>query len=98
LCAYCRGGYFNFLQQPHFPPPPHQTGENFHFVGLTKNFNPSSPAPTPQTDKVSIDIDIDDGDEETRPVKKRYWAHDEKVRLVNTIDCHGFYMIFAIQI
>ncbi|RLN18623.1 uncharacterized protein C2845_PM02G03480 [Panicum miliaceum] len=57
--------------QPHFPPPPHQTGENFHFVGLTKNFNPSSPAPTPQTDKVSIDIDIDDDDEETRPVKKR---------------------------
>ena len=61
------------------------------------NSNPSSPAPTPQTDKVSIDIDIDDGVEATRQIKKRYWTHDEEIRLVNNIDCHGFYMIFAIS-
>ena len=86
--SLCRGGYFNFLQQPHFSLPP-QLCENFHFVGLSNNPHPPSPAPPPhgttiQTEKNSIEIDDDSGVAASRPVKKRYWTHDEEVRLVKT--------------
>ncbi|KAL6838350.1 hypothetical protein ACP4OV_031854 [Aristida adscensionis] len=84
-------GYFNYLQQPQFspPPPPAQWfGENSHFVGLTNNLNPTSPAPEPydkgtQTQIVNINIDDDDGVEASKSVKKRYWTHDEEVRLAS---------------
>ncbi|KAL6854351.1 hypothetical protein ACP4OV_019254 [Aristida adscensionis] len=84
-------GYFNYLQQPHFspPPPPAQFfGENSHFVGLTNNLNPTSPAPQPydkgtRTHTVNINIDDDDSVEASKSVKKRYWTHDEEVRLAS---------------
>jgi hypothetical protein len=54
--------------------------------------HPPAPAPPPnetgiQTEKNSIEIDDDDdggGVAASRPVKKRYWTHDEEVRLVKT--------------
>jgi hypothetical protein len=64
-------------------------GENFHFVGLTHNFYTSrlpakrTPKP-PRLAKETIEID-GDGDaatEETKAVEKRYWTHDEEVRLI----------------
>ncbi|CAN6173520.1 unnamed protein product [Urochloa humidicola] len=73
-------GYLNMLQQPPLPPPPHLLGENSHFVGVTNNLNPPSPAPP---SKVTIDIDGDDGVEASRSAKKRYWTHDEEVRLAS---------------
>ncbi|KAL6841847.1 hypothetical protein ACP4OV_028359 [Aristida adscensionis] len=84
-------GYFNYLQQPHFTPPPvppQLFGENSHFVGFTNNLNPTSPAPQPydtgtQTQTVNITIDNDDGVEASKSVKKRYWTHDEEVRLAS---------------
>lgn len=65
---------------------PPQLGENFHFVGLSNNLHPPSPAPPPhgttiQTEKNSIEIDDDSGVAASRPAKKRYWTHDEEVRL-----------------
>jgi len=81
------GGNFNF------PPPPH-LGENLHFVGLSNNQSPPSPAPPPYatgvpTENGSIDID-DDGDGggggggvASRQVKKRFWTHDEEVKLAS---------------
>jgi hypothetical protein len=72
--------------------PSHPLGQNFHIVGLAQNFNTSPPPPpsvtrTPKPsrlDKETIDIDDDGhtGSEETRTVKKRYWTHEEEVRLV----------------
>jgi hypothetical protein len=78
----CRGSYFNLLQQPLYPPL-QSIGENSYFVGVAKSMNPPSPATTP-TGRVSIDIDVDDGAEASRGVKKRFWSHDEEVRLVIT--------------
>ncbi|CAN6355371.1 unnamed protein product, partial [Urochloa humidicola] len=81
-------GYLNMLQQPHVAMP-QSVGENSHFVGFAKNWNPPSPpAPAPYangtpTQKVCIDIDTDDGAEASKSVKKRYWSHDEEVRLAS---------------
>ncbi|CAO2188272.1 unnamed protein product [Urochloa humidicola] len=61
------GGYFNLLQQS-FCPPMQPNGENSHFVGIAKSMSPPSPATTPTP---------------TDPVKKRFWSHDEEVRLAN---------------
>lgn len=70
------------LQQPNFPPS-QPFGENFYFVGASNNFSPPSPAPTPYAnERASIDLDEDDGVEASRSVKKRYWSHEEEVRLV----------------
>ncbi|CAL5022888.1 unnamed protein product [Urochloa decumbens] len=68
-------GYMNLLQQPHFP-----IGENSHFVGVGKSMIPPSPAPTRPG---RVTIDIDDGVEVNRGVKKRFWSHDEEVRLAS---------------
>ncbi|RLN43366.1 hypothetical protein C2845_PM01G22220 [Panicum miliaceum] len=82
-------GYLNILQPTYFPPPPQQLGENFHFVGLSKHLNLPSPAPPPcttrtQTEKNSIEIDDDDGVAASKSVKKRYWSHEEEVRLASS--------------
>ena len=72
------------LQQPYFPPLQH-FGENSHYVGATNNLHPPSPAPEPHPNgRASIDLDEEDGVEASRSVKKRYWSHDEEVRLVIT--------------
>ncbi|PVH36986.1 hypothetical protein PAHAL_6G215000 [Panicum hallii] len=76
-----RGSYFNLLQQPLYPPL-QSIGENSYFVGVAKSMNPPSPATTP-IGRVSIDIDVDDGAEASRGVKKRFWSHDEEVRLAS---------------
>jgi hypothetical protein len=70
------------LQQPHLPPL-RPFGENSHFVGVGNSMNPPSPATTPPG-RVTIDIDVDDG-VDVRGVKKRFWVHDEEVKLVITL-------------
>ncbi|CAN6357005.1 unnamed protein product [Urochloa humidicola] len=55
-------------------------GENSHFVGVGKSMSPPSPAPIPPA---VVTIDVDDGVEETRGVKRRFWTHDEEVRLAS---------------
>lgn len=69
--------------------PTQPPGENFHFVGFTQNFNPTSPPPQPPCfkqsgpkEKVTEDVVGDEGVEASMAVKKRYWTHDEEVRLV----------------
>jgi len=83
-----RRDYFNFLPQPHFSLPPQLGEKKFHFVGLSKNLHPPSPSPPPHATRTqienSIEIDDDVGVGASKHVKKRYWIHDEKVRLVNT--------------
>ena len=37
---------------------------------------------TSTNETVNIDIDEDDNNEANRPVKKRYWSHEEEERLV----------------
>ncbi|KAL6878344.1 hypothetical protein ACP4OV_012514 [Aristida adscensionis] len=75
--------------QPHFsppPPPPQFFSENSHFVGFTNNLNPTSPAPQPfdkGTQTQTVNIDDDDGVEASKSLKKRYWTHDEEVRLAS---------------
>ncbi|CAN6347370.1 unnamed protein product, partial [Urochloa humidicola] len=80
-------GYLNMLQQPHLAMP-QQLGENSHFVGFANNWIPPSPVPAPYangtpTQKERIDIDANDGAEASKSVKKRYWSHDEEVRLAS---------------
>jgi len=72
--------------QQSFLPPLQPFGENSHFVGATNNFQPPSPAPAAPyaNERASIDLDEDDGVEASKSVKKRYWSHDEEVRLVIT--------------
>ncbi|ONM18167.1 hypothetical protein ZEAMMB73_Zm00001d004016 [Zea mays] len=77
------------------PMPSQPLGENFHFVGLTQNFNTSPPPPPPPNAKrtqkpsrlakgtIQIDGDGDATTEESKAVKKRYWTHDEEVRLAS---------------
>ncbi|CAN6199250.1 unnamed protein product [Urochloa humidicola] len=78
------GNYFSFLQQPYFPPPPQQLGGNSHFVGLTNNINPPSPVPPPYHKRSQKGvIDVDDVEASRSSVKKRYWTHDEEVRLAS---------------
>lgn len=82
----------NLINQPYMTMPSHPFGENFHFVGLTQNLNTSPPPPpsAKRTKKPSrlgkettdIDADGDTASEETKTVKKRYWTHEEEVRLV----------------
>ena len=81
---HCRAGYFNMFQQS-FLPPLQPFGENSHFVGATNNFQPPSPAPAAPyaNERASIDLDEDDGVEASKSVKKRYWSHDEEVRLAS---------------
>lgn len=64
------------------------------------SFNPISPPPPPTAygtpeavkhgtstnDPVNVDIDEDDSNVANRPVKKRYWSHEEEERLVITDD------------
>ena len=71
--------------QQSFLPPLQPFGENSHFVGATNNFQPPSPAPAAPyaNERASIDLDEDDGVEASKSVKKRYWSHDEEVRLAS---------------
>ncbi|CAN6217501.1 unnamed protein product [Urochloa humidicola] len=69
------GMYLNMLQQPNLP-----IGENSHFVGIGKSMSPPSPAATPPG---MVTIDIDDGVDAARGVKRRFWTHDEEVRLAS---------------
>ena len=78
------GGNFSF------PPRPH-LGENFHFIGHSNNQSPPSPAPPPYTTGTPTEndsIELDDGGGAggvaSRQVKKRFWTHDEEVKLVIT--------------
>ncbi|PUZ51903.1 hypothetical protein GQ55_6G228500 [Panicum hallii var. hallii] len=90
---YPQGGFVNLINQPYMAMPSHPLGQNFHIVGLAQNFNTSPPPPpsvtrTPKPSRlVKETIDIDDdghtGSEETRTVKKRYWTHEEEVRLAS---------------
>ncbi|CAL5080326.1 unnamed protein product [Urochloa decumbens] len=61
------GSYFNSLQQTVLPPM-QANGENSHFVGVAKSMNTPSPTTTATT---------------TKGVKKRFWSHDEEVRLAS---------------
>jgi hypothetical protein len=93
---YPPDGFTNFLQRPHYPQQPQLQGENFHLIGQPMSFNPISQSPppsaygTPQPVKqgtstkemVNIDIDEDDNNGANRPVKKRYWSHEEEKRPV----------------
>ena len=91
---YPPNGFVNLINQPYMPMPSQPLGENFHFVGLTQNFNTSPPPPPPPNAKrtqkpsrlakgtIQIDGDGDATTEESKAVKKRYWTHDEEVRLV----------------
>ncbi|CAL5003063.1 unnamed protein product [Urochloa decumbens] len=47
--------------------------------------SPPSPATTPTTrnPNASIDIDDDDSVEASKPVRRRFWSHDEEVRLAS---------------
>ncbi|CAN6323597.1 unnamed protein product [Urochloa humidicola] len=63
------GSYFNLLQQS-FCPPMQPNGENSHFVGIGNSMSPPSPATTPTPTP-------------TDAVKKRFWTHDEEVRLAS---------------
>jgi hypothetical protein len=89
---YPPNGFVNLINQPYMPMSSQPLGENFHFVGLTQNFNTSPPPPpsAKRTKKASrlaketiqIGGDGDAATEESKAVNKRYWAHDEEVRLV----------------
>jgi len=78
------GGNFSF------PPRPH-LGENFHFIGHSNNQSPPCPAPPPYTtgtptENDSIELDDDGGGAggvASRQVKKRFWTHDEEVKLAS---------------
>jgi len=71
------------LKQPYFPPL-QPFGENSHYVGATNTFQPPSPAPEPYpNERASIDLDEEDGVEASRSVKKRYWSHEEEVKLAS---------------
>ncbi|KAL5669838.1 hypothetical protein ACJX0J_022059, partial [Zea mays] len=92
---YPPNGFVNLINQPYMPMPSQPLGENFHFVGLTQNFNTSLPPPPPPNAKrtqkpsrlakgtIQIDGDGDATTEESKAVKKRYWTHDEEVRLAS---------------
>jgi hypothetical protein len=73
------------------------------------NFNPISPpcaygTGTPQAMKqgtstnemVNIDIDEDDNNGANRPVKERYWSHEEEERLVITYQFSYFVFCKAV--
>jgi hypothetical protein len=89
---YPPNGFVNLINQSYMPISSQPLGENFHFVGLTQNFNTSLPPPpsAKRTQKpsklaketIQIDGDGDAATEESKVVKKRYWTHDEEVRLV----------------
>jgi hypothetical protein len=89
---YPPGGFVNLINKPYMPMSSQPLGENFQFVGLTQNFD-TSPLPAPSAKRtpkpprlaketIEIDGDGDAATEETKAVKKRYWTHDEEVRLV----------------
>ncbi|AQK40673.1 hypothetical protein ZEAMMB73_Zm00001d024110 [Zea mays] len=90
---YPPNGFVNLINQSYMPISSQPLGENFHFVGLTQNFNTSLPPPpsAKRTQKpsklaketIQIDGDGDAATEESKVVKKRYWTHDEEVRLVS---------------
>lgn len=83
----------NLINKPYMPMSSQPLGENFQFVGLTQNFD-TSPLPAPSANRtpkpprlaketIEIDGDGDAATEETKAVKKRYWTHDEEVRLAS---------------
>jgi hypothetical protein len=73
----------NLINQPYMSMQLQPQGEKFHFIGLTHNFNTSSPPPPPSakwTPKPS-GVASEQAASNEKNCVKRCWSHDEEVRL-----------------